>query len=105
MLLTTTGALLTARAAAFRPSVGVARAYSRTSVVLADNPKVFFDMEVGGDPVGRIEFELRADVVPKVCLRSVVICLLGFFFLLSPRRSINRSPSLPLRLLPYHCVY
>ena len=26
---------------------------------------VFFDMEVGGQDVGRIEFELRADVVPE----------------------------------------
>jgi cyclophilin family peptidyl-prolyl cis-trans isomerase len=26
---------------------------------------VFFDMEVGGEDVGRIEFELRADVAPK----------------------------------------
>ena len=43
-----------------------ARAYSRTAASLAANPKVFFDMEVGGEPVGRIEFELRADIVPKV---------------------------------------
>jgi hypothetical protein len=42
------------------------RTYSRTSLLsLAANPKVFFDMEVGGKDVGRIEFELRADVVPK----------------------------------------
>lgn len=26
---------------------------------------VFFDMEVGGEDVGRITFELRADVAPK----------------------------------------
>jgi hypothetical protein len=30
-----------------------------------DNPKVFFDISVGGKPKGRIIMELRADVVPK----------------------------------------
>jgi len=28
---------------------------------------VFFDMEVGGEEVGRITFELNADVAPKTC--------------------------------------
>lgn len=29
------------------------------------NPVVFFDITIGGSPKGRIEMELRADVVPR----------------------------------------
>eukprot|EP00804_Cyclotella_cryptica_P011433 CCRYP_016376-RD/>CCRYP_016376-RD protein AED:0.14 eAED:0.14 QI:211/1/1/1/0.8/0.66/6/264/205 len=38
------------------------------------NPKVFFDMEVGGKDVGRITFELRADVVPKTAENFRQLC-------------------------------
>jgi len=31
----------------------------------AENPVVFFDISIGGMAKGRIEMELRADVVPK----------------------------------------
>ena len=30
-----------------------------------DNPRVFFEIQIGNRNVGRIEMELRADVVPK----------------------------------------
>jgi hypothetical protein len=44
-----------------------------------ENPVVFFDISIGGSPKGRIEMELRADVVPKtaevsVCLVSTLRC-------------------------------
>jgi hypothetical protein len=31
----------------------------------SNNPVVFFDITLGGSPKGRIEMELRADVVPR----------------------------------------
>ena len=49
---------------AFR-SVAATRTYSKTTSLSMANPQVFFEMEVGGKDIGRIEFELRADVVPK----------------------------------------
>jgi peptidylprolyl isomerase len=37
-------------------------------------PIVFFDMEIGGAPAGRIEMELRADVVPKTAENFRALC-------------------------------
>lgn len=38
------------------------------------NPKVFFDMTIGGAPSGRIVMELRADVVPKTAENFRALC-------------------------------
>ncbi|XP_021775867.1 peptidyl-prolyl cis-trans isomerase 1 [Chenopodium quinoa] len=38
------------------------------------NPKVFFDMTVGGEPVGRIVMELFADVVPQTAENFRALC-------------------------------
>jgi hypothetical protein len=36
--------------------------------------RVFFDMEVGGEDLGRITFELRADVAPKCAENFRQLC-------------------------------
>mmetsp|Transcript_68678 Transcript_68678/g.204366 ORF Transcript_68678/g.204366 Transcript_68678/m.204366 type:complete len:174 (-) Transcript_68678:53-574(-) len=38
------------------------------------NPKVFFDMQIGGADAGRIVMELRADVVPKTAENFRSLC-------------------------------
>ncbi len=38
------------------------------------NPKVFFDVTVGGTPAGRIVMELRADVTPKTAENFRALC-------------------------------
>eukprot|EP00596_Hydrurales_sp_CCMP1899_P009581 CAMPEP_0119042618 /NCGR_PEP_ID=MMETSP1177-20130426/16028_1 /TAXON_ID=2985 /ORGANISM="Ochromonas sp, Strain CCMP1899" /LENGTH=166 /DNA_ID=CAMNT_0007009539 /DNA_START=134 /DNA_END=634 /DNA_ORIENTATION=+ len=38
------------------------------------NPSVFFDIEIGGKPEGRIAFELYADVVPKTAENFRALC-------------------------------
>eukprot|EP01139_Manchomonas_bermudensis_P005743 Amastigsp_a175644_15960.p2 type:complete len:172 gc:universal Amastigsp_a175644_15960:1-516(+) len=38
------------------------------------NPSVFFDVAVDGSPIGRIVFELRADVVPKTAENFRCLC-------------------------------
>jgi len=36
----------------------------------ATNPRVFFDISIGGKPAGKIVFELYASIVPKTVSRS-----------------------------------
>lgn len=38
------------------------------------NPRVFFDIEVGGLPMGRIIFELFADICPITCENFRALC-------------------------------
>ncbi|KAG2175860.1 hypothetical protein INT44_000338 [Umbelopsis vinacea] len=38
------------------------------------NPKVFFDISAGGQPLGRVVMELRADVVPKTAENFRALC-------------------------------
>ena len=38
------------------------------------NPKVYFDMTIGGAPAGRIIMELRADVAPKTAENFRCLC-------------------------------
>ena len=41
---------------------------------MAKNPVVFFDVEIGGSPAGRVEMTLRADVVPKTAENFRALC-------------------------------
>merc|ERR1712203_78026 len=47
---------------------------ARTLSAEAPLPKVFFEMTAGGDSVGRIVMELRADVVPKTAENFRALC-------------------------------
>lgn len=38
------------------------------------NPRVFFDITIGGQPAGRIVMELRADVVPQTAENFRALC-------------------------------
>ncbi|CAN8073757.1 unnamed protein product [Agarophyton chilense] len=40
----------------------------------ANNPRVYFDMTIGGQPAGRITMQLRADVVPKTAENFRALC-------------------------------
>merc|ERR1712178_136138 len=44
---------------------------------MATNPVVYFDMEIGGSPAGRIEMTLRQDVVPKTAENFRALCTGG----------------------------
>lgn len=38
------------------------------------NPRVYFDVEVGGLPIGRIILELFANICPKTCENFRALC-------------------------------
>ena len=40
----------------------------------ASNPRVFFDIDIGGEEAGRIEFELFSSVVPKTAENFRALC-------------------------------
>lgn len=71
----TAGAFVAPRSSGAFRRVAATREYSRSAVtMMAGNPKVYFDMEVGGEDVGRITFELRADVAPKTAENFRALC-------------------------------
>merc|ERR1719366_19179 len=47
---------------------------SDSSASWGSNPKVFFDISIGGRPAGRIEMTLRKDVVPKTAENFRALC-------------------------------
>ena len=54
-----------------RPEKTVAISRPKKNVAI---PQVFFDMSIGGQPAGRIEMTLRADVVPKTAENFRCLC-------------------------------
>ena len=86
---------------------------ARLSYYFRSNPKVFFDMSIGGKPAGRIVMDLRADVgesaervvvlvvaaaVGRILVKFVrlIACLIRLS-LQSPRRSRTFAPYAPER--------
>merc|ERR1711970_211106 len=41
---------------------------------IMSNPRVFFDITIGGQPAGRVTFELFADVVPRTAENFRALC-------------------------------
>ena len=58
----------------------------RIEVKHRDKFKCFFDIEIGGEPAGKIVMELRGDVVPKTCENFRALCTMekGFGYKGSP---------------------
>ncbi|CAG8495119.1 7841_t:CDS:2 [Funneliformis mosseae] len=52
----------------------IARTTSFRTLTTMANPKCFFDIAAGGQPLGRIEFELFADVVPQTAENFRALC-------------------------------
>ncbi|XP_026855163.2 peptidyl-prolyl cis-trans isomerase D [Electrophorus electricus] len=64
----------------------------------ADNPRVFFDVDVAGERVGRIVFELFADVVPKTAENFRALC--------TGEKGTGKSTGKPLHFkgCPFHRI-
>ena len=62
-----------------------------------NNPKVFFDITIGGNAIGRIVMVLYDDIVPKTVANFLALCK---GLLLSTHLTLNTSHSLHL-----HSVY
>ncbi|TRY54687.1 hypothetical protein DNTS_031224 [Danionella cerebrum] len=63
-----------------------------------DNPRVFFDVDIGDERVGRIVFELFADVVPKTAENFRALC--------TGEKGIGKSTGKPLHFkgCPFHRI-
>ena len=48
--------------------------FSAEALPKTDNPVVFFDVEIANQPVGRMKFELFADVCPKTAENFRQLC-------------------------------
>lgn len=59
---------------AFRPAFSGAGMRSSTRAMSSKNPQVFFDLDIGGKPQGRVTFELFADTVPKTAENFRALC-------------------------------
>lgn len=72
--------LPTATGKSVKPQFSAPRAAFQTSVQVDVTEKVFFDVEIGGEAAGRIEFGLFGNVVPKTVKNFQVLCTgeLGF---------------------------
>ncbi|XP_054609976.1 peptidyl-prolyl cis-trans isomerase F, mitochondrial [Dunckerocampus dactyliophorus] len=51
-----------------------ARMYSNGPAVANSNPTVFFDISADNEPLGRVTFELNAEVVPKTAENFRALC-------------------------------
>ncbi|PWA21705.1 hypothetical protein CCH79_00003112, partial [Gambusia affinis] len=51
-----------------------ARLYSSGPATANKNPQVYFDIAADSEPLGRVTFELNADVVPKTAENFRVLC-------------------------------